>query len=158
MEEILAFTGHRPHKLGNDYNYTSELCENIKLDINMQLRRIKPAKCILGGALGIDEIALVECLKMNIPCIVALPFKDWDSKWPEHTRKRYRELLNHPLVTIKIICEGPYHPDKMQIRNEWMVDNSTILSAVWNGDINGGTWNCIKYAIQKKAKIDYINI
>jgi uncharacterized phage-like protein YoqJ len=39
----------------------------------------------------------------------------------------------------------------MQIRNEWMVDNSHFTLAIWNGIQKGGTWNCIQYA-RKQGK------
>ncbi|PAD70641.1 hypothetical protein CHH83_02225 [Bacillus sp. 7586-K] len=38
----------------------------------------------------------------------------------------------------------------MQKRNEWMVDNSDYVIAVWDGT-KGGTGNCVKYA-QKQNK------
>ncbi len=44
----------------------------------------------------------------------------------------------------------------MQKRNEYMVDKSNLVLAIWNGDKSGGTWNTIKYAMKKGKNIRYI--
>jgi uncharacterized phage-like protein YoqJ len=44
----------------------------------------------------------------------------------------------------------------MQKRNEYMVDNSDIVIAVWDGS-KGGTYNCVKYAEKLGKKIIVIN-
>ena len=41
----------------------------------------------------------------------------------------------------------------MQIRNRWMVDNSDLVLAVFDGKKEGGTWNCVKYAKSKNKEI-----
>lgn len=51
--------------------------------------------------------------------------------------------------TVKVVADH-YEADVMQKRNEYMVDHSDIVLAVWNGK-KSGTENCIKYA-EKWAK------
>ena len=46
--------------------------------------------------------------------------------------------------TVKVVADH-YEADVMQKRNEYMVDHSDIVLAVWNGK-KSGTENCIKYA------------
>jgi len=41
--------------------------------------------------------------------------------------------------------------------NEWMVDNSSILIAIYDGSKNGGTFNCIEYAKNKGKEIIVID-
>lgn len=55
-----------------------------------------------------------------------------------------------------IACEGGYASWKMQKRNEWMVDRCDILVSVWDGT-EGGTYNCVNYAIGKNKQIIRIN-
>jgi len=50
-----------------------------------------------------------------------------------------------------------YSIDKMQKRNEWMVDNCDLLIAVWNEDKSGGTYNCIQYAKSVNKEVIYVN-
>lgn len=44
----------------------------------------------------------------------------------------------------------------MQKRNEYMVDKSDLVFAIWNRERLGGTWNTIKYAVKKGKSIRYI--
>ena len=44
----------------------------------------------------------------------------------------------------------------MQLRNQYMVDNSDLVLAIWNGKESGGTWNTIKYARKQGKKIQYL--
>jgi hypothetical protein len=40
----------------------------------------------------------------------------------------------------------PYEPEKIQIRNEWMVNHVDLILALWNGRKSGDVWNCLAYA------------
>ena len=44
----------------------------------------------------------------------------------------------------------------MNLRNKYMVDNSDLLLAVWNGK-KGGTANTVKYARKKEKEVVIIN-
>ena len=57
---------------------------------------------------------------------------------------------------VEIISTGDYSLEKIQTKNEWMVDNSDILVGVWDGS-NGEIGNCIKYAFEYKKPIYRIN-
>jgi len=57
---------------------------------------------------------------------------------------------------IKGYTEDRYYPAKMQKRNEYMVDNSNIVIAVWDGT-KGGTYNCVKYAEKLGKEVIIIN-
>lgn len=50
---ILAFTGHRPDKLGG-YSETNPLRAQITYEIMKQLYELKPTGVISGMALGVD--------------------------------------------------------------------------------------------------------
>ena len=49
-----------------------------------------------------------------------------------------------------------YHRGCMQKRNQYMVDKSDMVLAIWNGKNEGGTWNTIKYAQSVNKPIKYI--
>lgn len=66
---------------------------------------------------------------------------------------RYREILMEA-KTVKVVADH-YEADVMQKRNEYMVDHSDIVLAVWNGK-KSGTKNCIKYAEKMGKKVEYI--
>lgn len=158
----IAITGHRPNKLGNDYNLTSPLIQKIKLEIEEILfdyyTHITTNELILisGMALGIDTLFAKIAIEHKFPFIAAIPFHNQDCKWIDSSKKIYRELLSQAKEVIDTSGEFIYRPELMQIRNEWMVDNCDVLIAVWNGT-SGGTKNCINYAKKQGKQIIYIN-
>jgi uncharacterized phage-like protein YoqJ len=52
---------------------------------------------------------------------------------------------------VKVISQG-YSPAVYQLRNEWMVDRSSRVIAVYDGKA-GGTRNTINYARKKKIYV-----
>ena len=55
---------------------------------------------------------------------------------------------------MKYVCPE-YSRGCFQIRNEWMVDHSAKVIAVFNGE-KSGTGNTVKYAARKGVKISFI--
>jgi uncharacterized phage-like protein YoqJ len=150
---IIAFTGHRPDKLGG-YKLPNPTYIKVCSAIDAALKEFKPEKIISGMALGVDQWAANIAIKLNIPFIAAIPFLGQEGKWPESSQKTYRALLNKAAEQV-IVCPGVYEPAKLQIRNEWMVDHCDLLIAVWDGT-KGGTGNCVEYA--KGASKDIFRI
>jgi uncharacterized phage-like protein YoqJ len=152
---IVSFSGHRPNKLGGwilpnpTYNHICKEIQRILLELN-------PTKVISGMALGIDQWAAFICVKNGIPFTAAIPFEGQESAWPLKSRATYKALLNKAADKV-IVSPGSYSAQKMQIRNEYMVNNSDILIAVYNGDKVGGTANCVRYAESLNKKIIYID-
>lgn len=150
---IVSFTGHRPDKLGG-YKLPNSTYIKVCQALDKTLREIKPEKAISGMALGIDQWAANICINLNIPFIAAIPFLGQEGKWPKESQKIFHTLLKKASEQI-IVCDGAYSPEKMQIRNQWMVDHSDLVIAVWDGS-KGGTGNCVEYA--KSVKKDILRI
>jgi uncharacterized phage-like protein YoqJ len=116
-------------------------------------------------AIGADQLFADVIVRMkntphtlypNMELMAAIPFRGQELSWPKQSQDRYRDLLT--LVThTKIVSEGGYSPAKMQIRNAWMVDNSAVVLAIWDGTKKGGTWNCIQYALKKKKFVIHLH-
>lgn len=151
VDEILAGTGHRPDKLGGYEPEAEELLTEYAVYI---LSSYKPKKVIVGMAMGWDMALAHACVRLGIPFIAAIPFKGQELRWRPAVQKIYHELLSKAIEVV-VVCEGGYHPFKMNKRNEWMVDHCTRLLALWNGS-PGGTDNCIRYA--KKVERNWINV
>lgn len=152
-----CFTGHRQLN-GVYYNRNNPSTEWYILKQylnNVLIGLMTQHNCtdhfISGLAIGVDMLA-AECVaharafsKMSITLTGAMPFPTQPSKWPQQTKDYFqhvRSLCNEVIA----VSPDPYHPSKMQIRNEWMVDRSNYVIAIWNGVEKGGTWNCITYA------------
>lgn len=117
--------------------------------------------CISGMALGADTLfaeAVLEVKRMGFPVrlIAAVPFAGQESKWTAKAQTKFREILSQA-DHVEIVSQGAYAPNKMQIRNKWMVDRALPVLAVWDGRQSGGTWNCIKYALQQGKWVMQLN-
>ena len=151
---IVAFTGHRPDKLGG-YKLPNDTYIKVCQKIDEALTELKPEKVITGMALGVDQWAAAVAYRKKIPFLAASPFENQECKWPEASQKAYR-LLRRLAAEEVIVCPGGYEASKMQTRNEWMVDHCDLLIAVWNGT-KGGTANCVQYAQSVARQILFIN-
>jgi uncharacterized phage-like protein YoqJ len=152
---ILAFTGHRPNKLGG-YKLPNPTYMKVCQQIESIILELKPLKIISGMALGVDQWAAFIAIKLGVPFIAAVPFKKQESKWPIDSQRIFNQLIQKAEEVI-LVSPGEYSVHKMQIRNEWMVDNCDQLVAVWDGTA-GGTANCINYAKSKNKNIIYVNL
>ena len=77
-------------------------------------------------------------------------FEGFESRWNEQWKNRYQKLLKKA-DEVHYICEG-YASFAYQRRNEWMVDRSSRVIAVYNGE-PGGTRNTINYAKKKDVPV-----
>lgn len=150
---ILAFTGHRPDKLGG---YGPSVLQNKIRDlISLVISNSKATTVISGMALGVDQWAAEEAVKLGVPFIAAVPCEGQDSRWPQASQSHYHDLLAKAQKVV-VVSPGPYAGWKMQKRNEWMVDQCDALVAVFDGS-DGGTANCVAYAENKRVPIILID-
>jgi uncharacterized phage-like protein YoqJ len=157
----IAVTGHRPNKLGGEYNLEGPYSNYIRNEIETLLANWWVANKgnvtgISGMALGVDQLFAKICIEVGIPFIAAVPCQGQESPWPEVSRIRYHRLLERA-SQVYHVSTSTYSKDCMQKRNEWMVDQCDVLIAVWNGT-PGGTKNCLDYAIRKDKLIARIDL
>lgn len=91
-------------------------------------------------------------LKYSYPMITlecAIPRETYAVKWNERDRDIYYDLLSKS--DKETFLQQKYMSDCMQKRNEYMVNNSDYVIAVWNGKPSG-TGNTVEYA-KKKNKV-----
>lgn len=150
-----CFTGHRPQKLRRPI-------DDIKVDLeNEILSSIQSGYTtfITGMAYGIDIWAgnIVVRLKDRFPdikLIAAIPYPDFPEEWIPEWKEKYRFLLAHADL-VKTL--SPVYSDSVfQYRNQWMVDHSSKMIAVYDG-APGGTRNTIRYAKEKGVFVRYLN-
>lgn len=146
-----CFTGHRPEKLN-----MSETEVIAWLEAEMR-KAIDDGfvTFISGMARGVDIWAAEIVLRLRdeglpIHLISASPFEGFERSWSEDWKRRYNEILNRADI-VKFVCKG-YSRACFQIRNEWMVDRSARVIAVYNGE-PGGTKNTVDYALRQKLEV-----
>lgn len=183
IHKTASFTGHRPDKLGgyNMKNpIMLQVKELLLIEIEDLILNHGISNFISGGALGLDQAAFwcVHILKKKYPYIkntLAIPYANFgERKWDE-VQKRHTGWSADQVMWYKKIVEkadqvvivdtlehyqkdqmtstGNYSAYKLQIRNEYLVDNCSILVAIWDGEKKRGTWNCLRYGIPK----DHLN-
>ena len=150
---ILAGTGHRLDKLAlPGHSGYSDFVRDRLVDLaEAVLRKLGPDKVYSGMALGWDMALAEAAWRCDLPWVAAVPFVGQEGRWPEKSRQHYEWLLGKANDVV-VVCPGEYAAWKMQRRNEYMVDNSNLLLALWNGS-PGGTGNCIAYAKHKRIEI-----
>ncbi|WP_316274464.1 SLOG family protein [Bacillus halotolerans] len=162
-KKTVCFTGHRPNKLGGyDMKNSTMLKLKDKLLEVIEELIIKEEKSrfITGGALGTDQAACwcVHILKKKFPHIkniIATPFKEQDKVWSADQKLWYKRMLDvsDEIINVEELDKykvsgdkpGEFSPAKMQKRNEYMIDHSEAIVAVYDGS-KSGTRNCLNYA------------
>ena len=150
-----CFTGHRPQKLRRSET-------EIKADLESAIQQAIAdgyTTFITGMAYGVDIWAgqIVVRLRKSNPAlhlIAAVPFRGFEDRWSSDWKRAYQELLEQADL-VKYICPG-YNAGAYQRRNEWMVDHSSRVIAVFNGEPSG-TKNTIEYANKQAVYIFRIN-
>ena len=153
-----CFAGHRPQSLPWKFNEQDERCLRMKEKLrNEIIKAIKNGYTtfISGMALGFDMICAEMVLELKktfprIKLIGAIPCKTQDKLWKEKDKQRYRSLLTQ-LDSIRCIYDDYIGPECMLERNRFMINNSSLVIALFNGT-NGGTKKTLDYAKECRVK------
>ena len=154
-EKTCCFTGHRPDKLPWGEDESDPRCERLKRSIARAVEDAYTAGCrqfISGMARGGDlyfaeavlELrgrhpdVLLECAR---PCVTQA------DSWPDREKARYQSILDR--CNLETLVQHNYDRFCMMRRNQYMVDRSGRIIAVYNGMPKGGTYQTLLYAMKK---------
>jgi uncharacterized phage-like protein YoqJ len=151
---ILGITGHRPTEIGG-YNTNNPIYQKLYSLVKIKFQELNPTKIISGMALGADQLAVSVAIELGIPFIAAVPFEGQESIWPAESQRKYKELLNLAEKVV-IVSPGSFSVAKMMERNQYIINNSDQLLALWNGKLTGGTASAVRMAKEKKDYIIHI--
>lgn len=141
-----CFTGHRPEKLNILENQLAELLEaEIRKAIGNGFTTY-----ITGMAKGTDLIAAEIVLRLReqddrLKLICALPHPGFGLHWGGGWTERFQRVLAAADLARCICPQFSYA--SYQVRNEWMVNHSSLVIGVFNGE-RSGTKNTLDYAKQ----------
>ena len=139
-----CFTGHRPERLRmSESEAVFSLKEEIRTAIADGFQTF-----ISGVARGVDLWTAEVVLSLRdegatVRLICASPYRGVESRWSREWQERYRRVMKQADL-VRFICPG-YSRDCFQRRNQWMVNRSARVIAVYNGQPSG-TRNTIEYA------------
>ena len=163
--KVCCFTGHRPAGLPFGNNELSPDAERLKKALRIELvAKIKDGceTFITGCAQGADIICgelILELKKEEYPfirLICATPYRGQADRWSREWQDRYRVLLKAADEIVEV-CPH-YTASCFHQRNRYMVDHSTDVIAVYNGEESGGTAYTIKYAIERNKNLVIFNV
>ena len=145
-----CFTGHRPEKLKQS---ESEIRSALEKEIRTAVAD-GFVVFISGMARGTDIWASEIVLRLRdegvpIMLVCASPYEGFERGWKREWQERYRSIAE-AADAVRYICPR-YSPSCFQQRNEWMVDRSARVIAVYDGE-PGGTQNTIGYS--RKSGVD----
>ena len=157
-----CFTGHRCQKLPWRFKENDLRC--IKMKESTKAKIVTAIQngyntFISGMAIGFDMICaeIVLDLRRSYPIqlVCALPCKTQASKWSTAYKERYYNILKQ---ADSIHCDREFYTDTcMQERNEYMINHSSLVIALYNG-LPGGTAKTLQYAKQQKCNIEIIDV
>ena len=150
-EHRCCFTGHRPGKISLNEREMKRLLETA-IDAAIAQGYVT---FISGMAQGTDIYAAENILEKrrtnnNLHLICALPHPDFDSRRSLYEKLRFERIIRKADFVKEV--NDHYFTGCYQVRNKWMVDHSSLVIAVFNGQ-KGGTKNTIDYAVQKGIRI-----
>lgn len=154
INKSVCFSGHRPHKLPHDSVMINVLKSRLYKEVS---------DCVANGytdfytgcALGVDMWAaiIVLNLKKDNPALklhCVIPYEGHCSSWGVADKFNLRYILD---CADSVECiSKKYHRGCYSERNKYIVDNSSLLIAVYN-DMRSGTGQTIKYAREKGIDI-----
>ena len=129
-ETTCCFTGHRPHRLPWHEDEWDPRCQHLREELDRQVDRAYDRgyrHFISGMAQGGD---LMFCPRQQ---------------------ERYRRLLAQ--CDLETVIQQTYTPDCMLRRNYYMVERSSLLIALYDGNPGGGTCKTLLYAIRRALDV-----
>lgn len=162
-EVTCCFTGHRPDTLpwGEDETALSaQACQEQIREKILLLVEDGYQYFISGMAQGIDLMAAEMVLTLQkegvpIELCCAVPYRGQQENFPIKDKIRYHDILD--VADEVLILEERYKKNCLLKRNEYMVDRSSALIAVYNQNRSGGTYYTVRYALKKGCALYMIN-
>lgn len=162
-----TITGHRPQRFKFKYNEHYKLCIKIKKALAAEIINFynQGVRAFwIGGSIGVDTWAgeIIVALKKqkeygDMRLCVAIPFPDFKEHFDMKQQTRIRDILracDEQTIISKEASEKAY-----RIRNEYMVNQSDCVLAVYDNDrsIRSGTGMTVNYARKKNLPIILIH-
>jgi len=149
----VALTGHRPQRLGyRELNlYTFAEWRKIIDWLKEKIIELNVTDAYCGMASGCDiayGIAIYELKRegyeINLHCV--LPCQNYNSKigWHKYLKECADEWIE---------LSDEFYKGCDNVRDQYMVDHSDKLFAIWDGNESGGVWSTIQKAKEKGIEV-----
>ena len=161
-DNTCCFSGYRPEKLPWGENEGDPRCKALKGKIKKaaeDIYRTGIRHFITGMARGSDTFFCEAMLELRgerfeITVEAAIPYENQASRWSEGDRERYNRLVQS---CDYVTCVSREYARSCALRrNRYMVDNASVLLAVYDG-VAGGTKYTLEYATRRELEVVIIN-
>ena len=147
-----AFTGHRPQKLPWRRDETAHGCVALKEMLAAQIAALAAdgyTEFLTGMAEGVDLWAaqIVLSLRVTNPALrlhCILPCTGQSARWSAASREQYRSILEQ--ADSVIFVNRADKKNCMLERDRFLVSYASVVLAVYNGELRGGTAATVRYA------------
>ena len=150
-----CFTGHRPDKLPWGEDERDPRCQRLKRSLAQAVEDAYVMGCrrfLSGMARGCDLYFAEAVLELrewhgDVELECCRPCETQADSWPAPERDRYQSILDR--CNCETLVQHHYDRFCMMRRNQYMVNRSQRIIAVYNGLPKGGTYQTLLCAMKK---------
>lgn len=153
-EQTLAFTGHRFY----EYRLHDKIVARLTATILEAYEN--GVRCFVSGfAMGFDLIAAetvltVKNIHTDICLVAVLPYREQSERYNQYSKRKYDDLLSKADQTI-VLSEN-YYTRCFLDRDDFLVENSSMIVAYYDGRNRGGTFYTMNQA--ERHKVPVVNL
>ncbi len=149
--QTVAFTGHRSVTGISLAELSHRLDKAIMDCYDRGYRRF-----ITGMAIGFDMLAAEAVVRLrasrpDVHLMAAIPFPGQPARFSLEDRQRYIRLLE--AADSQKMISAFYHSRCFHRRNDYMIDNASMLIALWDGKPSGGTYYTYTEALRRGLSV-----
>ena len=150
----LAFTGHRTIPIERQDEIRARLVEAVSVACKSGIT------CFYSGmAMGFDLMAAETVLSLkgrypDIRFIAVVPFRRQNYRWPSMEKERYQKIISQ--ADRVIVLSEYYFKGCLLRRNDFMLEQSCGVIALYDGKLYGGTFYTWREAMKKG--MDIVNL
>ncbi len=153
--KTVSFSGHRSFKAGGLFARPDADVGEWLAGVLREYARQGYTDFLCGMAEGFDLLAgeAVVALRREFPhirLVAVLPFPEQGRGFAAEVKERYHAVLN---AADSVVAVSPrYAVDCFHLRNNYLVDNSSVLVCYYNG-AEGGTRYTVRRALRNNLEI-----
>lgn len=137
---LMVVSGHRPPELGGyGDNDIARAVRDHLIDIFIAKRRLHTDLMVMTGmGLGAETLGAEAARDAGVPYLAVLAFPRMDDRWPDESKRRFRELVEGAEETITLQNAAPDTNAKIAAafkrRDAWLARHADEAVVVWDGE------------------------
>lgn len=137
---LVVVAGHKPPELGGyEESDISRAVRNHLIDILAAKARLHPdLKVLTGLSLGSETLGAEAARDADLPYVAVLAFPRVEDRWPDESKRRFRELIDGAAETIILQNVQPDSTSQaagaFKRRDAWLARYADEAVVVWDGN------------------------